>query len=344
LPLKSIEYKAGQYDEDISLFVYKPFTKVIRTNIRGKRIVRDVNSSGFLDLNHSSAKPNGVFRVGFFGDSYVEAKQVSLDDAFYRLIEKKIGKNNIEILAFGNSGWGTVHSMSVSKKFSDYYDLDLVIYVFSENDLGDQIFEVKKAESMPYPFLDEYGKLYIDNSKAEKYQSSRKNKVFFQYLYRKSYLVQNIYRRLNLLLKFGIKTSVSNDDLNMTTKTLKDETPGPNDLPSNWPAIIKERALRLAEKVISKWNNDMNQSGRDFAIIYMPREGEWQEKDEKQDSWKVWLEKFCKNEKIDFIDPTSEFFHFVSQNKSIFDDHLSEDGHLAFSNSFCRWFDRYKTF
>ena len=48
-------------------------------------------------------------------------------------------------MAFGNSGWGTFHSYLASKKFSQHYDLDLIIYIFSENDLGDQIYKLKKA-------------------------------------------------------------------------------------------------------------------------------------------------------------------------------------------------------
>ena len=119
------------YYNDINLYVYQPTSKVVLTNIRGERIFRSVNSSGFLDLNRSPEKKDGVYRIGFFGDSYVESKQVLLNDTFYRIIENSINSKSIETLAFGNSGWGTFHSYLVSKKFSQYYDLDLIVYIFS---------------------------------------------------------------------------------------------------------------------------------------------------------------------------------------------------------------------
>jgi hypothetical protein len=255
------------------------------------------------------------------------------------VIEKRLAKQKVEILAFGNSGWGTAHSFVVSKKYSDYYDLDLVVYVFSENDLGDQIFEVKKAESMPYPFVNENDQVFINNAKAEKYLKMREQKPLLEYLYRKSYLVQNIYRRFSLLMKYGIKTSVTDDDMNMTTRILKDEYPGPNDIPSIWPEKVKSKAMLLAEKVVLKWKYEVDKSGKQFAIIYVPREGEWMKKEIEQDSWKSWLKNFSKRNNIDFIDPTKEFFLYSSLNKILFDDHLSVDGHLAFSESFSKWFD-----
>ena len=323
----------------MSLFVYKPHTKVIRTNIRGERIVRHVNFSGFLDIDHFNPKPFGVYRIGFFGDSYVEAKQVLLDDTFYRLIGNNLSGENIEVLAFGNSGWGTAHSFLVSQKFSDYYDLDLIVYVFSENDIGDQLFEVKKAETMPYPLLSANNQVRIDNSKAKKYIKIRQEKALLEFLYRKSYLVQNIYRRLSLLKKYGIKTSVTKDDMNMTTRILKDKYPGPNDIPSIWPEKVKNKAILLAEKVILKWKNEVEKSGKNFAIIYAPREGEWMKEEIEQDSWKAWLKRFSKSNNIDFIDPTKEFFLYAKLDKILFDDHLSVDGHIAFAESFLKWFE-----
>ncbi len=338
LPLKSIEFQAGMFDKDINLYVYEPNSRIIRTNIRGERIIRDVNSAGFLDIDHSLEKPEGVYRIGFFGDSYVEAKQVLLNDTFYRRIERKLADQHVEILAFGNSGWGTIHSYLVSKKFSEYFNIDLVVYIFSENDLGDQIYEVKNAESMPYPYLTDDNKIKIDNSKAKEYAKKREQKAVLEYIYRKSFLVQNIYRRINLLIKYGVKTSVDDDDMKMSSKTLEGIYPNPNDLPSIWPEEIKRKAMVMAEKMISRWKDEISDAGKDYVIMYIPREGEWNKPDMVQDSWKFWLKMFCERERIDFLDPTPYFIKYDNIGKKIYDDHLSIAGHKASSESFIDWF------
>ena len=42
------------------------------------------NRDGFRDVAHQAAKPPGVTRIGFFGDSYVQAAQVPLETTFFR--------------------------------------------------------------------------------------------------------------------------------------------------------------------------------------------------------------------------------------------------------------------
>jgi hypothetical protein len=338
LPLRGVEFKSGMFDEEINLYVYEPNSKVVVTNVRGERITRNVNSSGFLDVDHKSVKEQEIYRIGFFGDSYVEALQVLLNDTFYRRIGEKLSDKQVEILGFGNSGWGTTHSFLVSKKFSEYYNIDLVVYTFSENDLGDQIYKLKKVESLPYPFITTNGKIKIDNSMIKNYVDKRKKYETLEYFYRKSFLLQNIYRRFKMLLKYGIKTSVDIEDIEMSSISSKDNYPNSNDLPSGWPLDIKNDAMLLGEKTILKWKNEVNLLDKEFTIMYVPREGEWKKPDKIQDSWKNWLKKFCKLENIDFIDPTLFFLQYDNIGKKIYDDHLSVEGHKAISESFMDWF------
>src|SRR5262249_30213795 len=60
---------------------------------------RDPNHDGFLDIDHPETKPSGTERVGFFGDSYVEAAQVPVTDVFYRRLEKMLARP-VETLGF----------------------------------------------------------------------------------------------------------------------------------------------------------------------------------------------------------------------------------------------------
>ena len=76
--------------------------------------------------------------------------------------------------------------------------------------------------------------------------------------------------------------------------------------------------------------------GLKFAIFYIPRQIEWKRSTEEQDSWKKFILQVSIDNKINFIDPTDQFFSFNSQG-DLYEDHFSELGHIAFAYSFIEW-------
>jgi hypothetical protein len=334
---------ANIYDPEMNLYKNTPNSRFIRTNIRNKRIVRSINAEGFLDQNHSIVKPDGVFRIGFFGDSYVEAIQVPLEKTFVRLIEDSLSGNGVETLAFGNSGHGTIHSYLKSKKYTDYFDLDMVIYIFVDNDLGDQIEVIKNSTTLPYVELKDNIVVINDKLLSNLIEKRRFTEKFKKYgFYNNSILLQTINNRLKMLRKYGIKITTNESDINMSGKGNINQPPNENDLPSTWNSKYKKQAIVLGEAVITKWFKEVKLSGREFAISYVPRQNEWKKNDLDQDSWKYWLKTYCNNNRIDFIDPTKYFFESDSKGKNIYDDHFSEDGHDAFAKSFIDWYKKTK--
>ena len=104
----------------------------------------EINSAGFRDVEHVHEKSNGTYRVAVLGDSYVEARQVALEDTFVKQLEEKLNQcpNNssqkIEVLNFGVSGYGTTEELLTLRADVWAYDPDLVILAFfSGNDLTD---------------------------------------------------------------------------------------------------------------------------------------------------------------------------------------------------------------
>ena len=106
---------------------------------------RNPNDAGFMDAEHRDSKPPGTLRVGFFGDSYVEAVQVPLETTFFRRVPAQIDGISVETLAFGISGWGTLHSLMAYRELGPRYDLDWVVYVFVKNDAGDHYHALQSA-------------------------------------------------------------------------------------------------------------------------------------------------------------------------------------------------------
>jgi len=323
-PVRGTGFGTRVFDPDIKIYKFTPRSKVVVTNVRNERIVRDVNREGWLDRDHTPEKPEGTYRIGFFGDSYVEALQVKLEHTFFRIVEEKLSGRNVETLAFGHSGFGPIHNCLVSEKYAPHFDLDLVVYVFFENDPGDQTELVKTAASMVYARLED-GEVLVDDTlqAAERRKVTAPRRLGFL---NHSALYRNTYIRLKLTL-----------DVRQADK--RPGIPDQNDPPSTWPAHLVEEAKTLSEAVISKWAAAVKKSARRFAVFYVPVQGQFDKRDVNQDTWKHWLKTFCVRNDITFIDACDAFAAAEREGRTVHDDHFSVDGHRVFADVFVNWFE-----
>ena len=323
---------------------YIPYAKLYYCNARGDVVRRNFNAFGYLDRGHKKEKDAGVYRIGFFGDSYVEAGQVGLEHTFFRIIENELKDYNVECLAFGRESAGTLIAYLDSTRWSPYFDIDLIIYVFCENDPGDNIKEIKEktAPYFPFAYLAPNG-YKIDYSNRDKFIRLSKTSRYKirKYLSNRLLLTRVIKNRIALLMNYGIKFKVNQEDRNMATKSKsKSIVPDQNDMPSTWPGPLKEYAEELASAIILKWTGEAQAGSKNFAILYVPRQTEMQKETHLQDSWKVWLESFCGNNNTAFIDPTRDLIKMESADKKVFYDHFTIHGHQAFSDAFIGWFKK----
>ena len=89
----------------------------------GEAYVR-INSDGLRDREHSITKPEDTVRIAVLGDSYPEALSVSVEDAFWSVMERKLHEcsafpgKKIEVINFGVSGYGTAQELlTLREKF-----------------------------------------------------------------------------------------------------------------------------------------------------------------------------------------------------------------------------------
>ena len=136
-------------------------------HIRGSCFQNDVktNSYGFHSREYLLEKPEGVFRIAFIGDSYMEAMQVKQDKTVASLLEQKLNSLNprsyeYEVIPFGISSHGTYKSILYFEKYAVKFKPDLIIAAFSLNDAQDDALEfdvsfdqddkvIKKADIKP---------------------------------------------------------------------------------------------------------------------------------------------------------------------------------------------------
>ncbi len=134
-----------------------------------------INSHGQRDRERSYAKPAGTFRIAVLGDSFVEALQVPLEKTFCSVIERRLDRSNavggkpVEVLNFGNSGYGTAQELMILRSRVWKYDPDLVLLAFLPgNDVRNNSRALEKDPLRPY-FVFRDGRLELDNAFQSKF-------------------------------------------------------------------------------------------------------------------------------------------------------------------------------
>lgn len=136
--------------------VYRPGQRVRYSMPEYDHVVA-INSHGQHDVEHTWAKPSGVYRILLLGDSYVEAMQVPVEQVFYRRLEEHLNEDagaqgvRYETIGLGRSGWGAAQELVALEQIGWRYEPDLVVLCFlPDNDFVDSYLPLKRYPSMPY--------------------------------------------------------------------------------------------------------------------------------------------------------------------------------------------------
>jgi hypothetical protein len=104
------------------------------------------------------------------GDSYPEALQVPLEEAFWLVMERQLNEcgafpnQKVEVINFGVSGYGTAQELiTLRERVWDYSPDIVLLTVTTSNDITDNSRQLKKTDRVPY-FVHREGKLVLDDS------------------------------------------------------------------------------------------------------------------------------------------------------------------------------------
>jgi hypothetical protein len=343
--IPGIKYHSFQYDSVTGGHSYPHSTLMYRGD-DGVLVTHRANARGFPDVEHEKMAPPGTLRIGFFGDSYTEALQVPLEQSFFRLIEGDLDTRttalagmrdrdgtpvrDVETFGFGMSGRSALQSWLESRKWMEPLDLDLVVYVFVENDPADQVRALKGSDIVPYPVL-AADSFVIDDSfnRTYGYKASWWHRVM-QGLKSRSLVVSTLEGRLKLLKQYGIKRRVTEADREGAAGG-----GGSPMAPSAWPPDLVEPGWELQERVMDRWRRDVEAQGRRFVILRVPRgESVVAEPLETQDTWAARLHAYCARRGVALVDPTPFFLARQNAGEKMYHDHFTPAGHRAFADAF----------
>jgi hypothetical protein len=129
-----------------------------------------INSDGLRDDEHTTAKAPDTIRLAVIGDSYPEAFSVTVDEAFWRVMGRKLQEcdavsgKKIEVLNFGVSGYGTAQELLTLREQVWKYSPDIVLLaITTNNDITDNSRVLKKTDEIPY-FVFKNNELVLDDS------------------------------------------------------------------------------------------------------------------------------------------------------------------------------------
>lgn len=129
-----------------------------------------INNAGLRDREHSRQKPAATLRIAVIGDSYAEALQVPLEDAFWMVLERRLKAcggldgRDVEVINFGVSGYGTAQELiTLREQVWDYAPDIVVLAVTTNNDITDNSRALKKTDEIPY-FVYHNGAITLDDS------------------------------------------------------------------------------------------------------------------------------------------------------------------------------------
>lgn len=112
-------------------FVSRHYNSRFRLNNRGWNSLKD----------YSERKGEGVGRVAIVGDSFVEALQVDVGEAFGEVLERLLRQEGkpVEVYSYGISGASTAYAHDLLHLEVLRDRPDCVIYLFFDNDLQDSV-------------------------------------------------------------------------------------------------------------------------------------------------------------------------------------------------------------
>jgi hypothetical protein len=268
---------------------------------------------------------------------------VPFDQVFYRLLPEEIDGRRIEPLGFGISGWGTLHSLLAYEVKAPRYDLDVAVYVFVENDLGDNAIEVKgvhgTASNATFAKLSPFqpGFEIVQRIPFEQQELPIRTAKWVQ---QRSLLARVVWSRYALLIAHGAVPRETREQIEMTTRA--DRIPNQNDLPSSWPEAHRRNAQELGRRILSVWRARTQRDGCHLVVLYVPR-GESQLRGELplSDTWLPWLEATTRELGIPLLDPSDALKRRLEQGDGVYDDHWSPPGHEVIADVLREYLARY---
>jgi hypothetical protein len=223
-----------------------------------------INAAGFRDVDHPKAKPPGTLRIAVLGDSFVEALQVPMKDAFWSVLGDQLagcgalGGRKVEVMSFGVSGYSTASELLLLRNRVWDWSPDVVLLSFlSGNDVSDNHPALGAAASPFFKLVN--GELVLDGSRAHGLGTGGRAMLW---MIRHSRVLQLV-NQVRVNLKLCGKVGACGEDLDVA----KGEAGLSNQLYLDPPDPTWAEAWQVTEALIVKMKDEVTARGAQFFVV-----------------------------------------------------------------------------
>ena len=239
-----------------------------------------INSAGFRDQHRERVKPSSAFRIAVLGDSFTDNSNVDFDDAFPTVVERELSscggfkKQEVEVLNFGVSGYGTAQSYLLLQQQVLSYAPDLVVLAFyNGNDVADNssVLSAETQKSRPF-YLIRDRRLVLDVTFREtaEFKKATHDANFVRLLVNTSYvaqLVKQLYLRRSVVPEQPIPQVARFDAERQGSSTIRPLFPDIFSRPLN---SVWEDAWQVTEALILAMRDVVQAHGAEFLVVMIP--------------------------------------------------------------------------
>jgi hypothetical protein len=153
LRLLGVDYPVFVWTDPVRGVAHIPGAKGGKTLPGGHRWV-EINSDGWRGPDVEVEHPPGTLRIALLGDSFIEAFEVPFDSTVGEVVERRLTAlrgSPVEVLNFGNGGYGTTQEFLTLQHEVWKYSPDLILLaVTTGNDISDNYRPLRQGDYVPY--------------------------------------------------------------------------------------------------------------------------------------------------------------------------------------------------
>jgi hypothetical protein len=171
LRIAGISYPLPTQRDPYCGYSFRPGAEWIHTTEGRSHI--SINRFGFRDVDWQIAKPQNTTRLAVIGDSFVAAFEMETERRFTSILQRELqtrkvfGGQEVEVLNFGQSGYGTAQELMILRHKVWQFQPDIVVLaVFTANDICNNSRALNHEPLFPYFDL-HGGQLVLDQSFAD---------------------------------------------------------------------------------------------------------------------------------------------------------------------------------
>jgi hypothetical protein len=229
----------------------------------------EINSDGWRGPETSLQPPPGTLRIALLGDSFIEAFEVPFEQTVGEVIERQLSpllKRPVEVLNFGNGGYGTSQELLTLQHEVWKYSPDLVLLAITTgNDISDNYRPLKRLDYVPYHVL-QSSELVLDSSFLQSRGYQRR--AFWTHTLQpliKHLRVAQVINRVRHVRRRDVRKERNAEGTAMEEEGLSNDVQLPPTTPE-W-----HEAWRVTEAILRAMRDECRRKNTPFAMVTLTR-------------------------------------------------------------------------